>query len=304
MQMYNIVNIDVLLHLLRQSKNKKMKGVSSYVYALVMMLLLSCCMYLSFRYISVRDQAKGIENSIATSLLGASRGNIAEFGTTNQIAIHELLPAKYKDTLAKIVNPAIPEMYIPNNINYFPYNPAYAPEFAETYYDRDLYLDNSKNKFSELLQYNLDLDENMVPYDYSDFGNGKILQSKYYNEASGTYETNRVNVDEYTIINKYSYRDAAAPFNRHTYTVVYRSLNGGAFTIVTALSGIDKVTRIGYGVPGWEGVIQGGKCDGITVESTSVYARISFYTNLGIDISGKKHSKQQIVDRVVTIREK
>lgn len=292
-----------LLHQRLQIKavKNKIKGNGSLVYTLVAMLLLSLCMFTSFMYLSIRDTAKGIENAIATSLLGASRINVSEYGTTNQVIIHEDLPEKYRDTLGKYAGSDI-EMYIPNNTEYFPVHPEYSEEFAESYSNRDIMLDWSKNKFVELLKTNLDLDNNMVPSSSS--ANGKILKSSYYDEADGIDKENKVNIEEYTIINKYTYRESKAPYNKHTYTVVYRSSNGGAFTVVSGLSGIDKNTYISAGAAGWENVVDGGKCDGIEISSTSVYARISFYTDLGTDGKGNRQSKKQIVDRVVTVKEK
>lgn len=49
--------------------------------------------------------------------------------------------------------------------------------------------------------------------------------------------------------------------------------------------------------------VDGGKCDGTKIETSSVYARISFYTAFGQDLSGNKYSQKQTVDRVVTIQE-
>ena len=289
------------LHQLQLTK-KRLSGNAMLIYTLMALLLIAICIYLSHRYMSVRHQAASIEDSIATSLLGASRVNMQEYGSTNQIVIHERLPEKYVDTLGRIADSSNVEMYIPNNNEYFPLHPEYAPEFKESFSHRDKYLEKSKEKFIELLQENIGLNDNMVPKETST--SGLILKPTYYNEDTHRDEENRVIIEEYTIINKYSYRDAVAPHNRHTYTVVYRSLNSGTFTIVSGLSGIDKETNISAGALGWENVISGGKSDGVKIDSTSIYARISFYTDIGSDDSGDRHSQKQIVDRVVSVKER
>lgn len=288
------------LHQLQLTK-RRLRGNAMLIYALMALLLIAMCIYLSNRYLLVRHQATSIEDAIATSLLGASRVNMQEYGSTNQIVIHDKLPEKYVDTLGRIADSQNVEMYIPNNSEYFPLHPEYVPEFEESFSNRDSYLSKSRDKFNELLRENIGLDSNMVPKETST--SGLILKPTYYNEDT-KQEENKVTVEEYTIINKYSYRDALAPHNRHTYTVVYRSANGGAFTVVSGLSGIDKDTIISAGALGWENVVIGGKSDGVKIDSTSIYARISFYTDIGSDDSGNKHSQKQIVDRVVSVKER
>lgn len=295
-----MLNIAERLHLHQLSK-KRISGTATFVYAMLMAILEFMCVFVSYIYMETRDQAQNVENSIALSLLGASRINMSEYGTTNQMVLHERMPDEYYNTLKITPLNDTAEMFIPAGSSLFSTHPEYSPEFAVSTADKDRYLEWSKDKFAELLKKNLDLDDNMIPKETS--SNGAVLKPKYYDESTGQYLDNKINIEEYTVINKYTYRDASSPYTKHTYTVVYRSENGGDFTVVSILSGKDKQTYISNESTGWEKTVDGGKCDGTKIETSSVYARISFYTSFGQDLNGNKYSQKQTVDRVVTIQE-
>lgn len=298
--MKHLQNIIGRFHQLRQLNNIKISGASTLIYAMMGLMMLALCFGLSSRYMKTRDSAQGVENAIATSILGASRVNLAEYGASRNIVVHENLPDRYYDNLDKLYDGVTTEIYVPNSNEYFRDNPAYADEFSVSSVKKDLYLEWSRSKFTELLKQNLELDDNMVPLEHSQ--NGLILKPTRYDEITGGDIANTVEIEEYTVINRYTYREDTAPYTKHTYTVTYRSVNGGDLMIVPTLSGRDKTIRISSDEPDWSGVVAGGKCDGITVESTSVYVRISFYTNLGVDYAHNKYSQKQTVDRVVTVK--
>lgn len=295
-----MLNIAEILHL-HQLNKKRINGTATFIYAMLMAILAFMCVFVSYIYMETRDQAQNVENSIALSLLGASRINMSEYGTTNQMVLHERMPDEYYNTLKITSLNDTAEMFIPAGSSLFNVHPEYTQEFAVSASDKDRYLEWSKAKFTELLKKNLDLDDNMMPKETS--SNGAVLKPKYYDDSTGQYLDNKINIEEYTVINKYTYRDASAPYAKHTYTVVYRSENGGDFTVVSILSGKDKQTYISNESIGWEKTVDGGKCDGTKIETSSVYARISFYTSFGQDLSGNKYSQKQTVDRVVTIQE-
>lgn len=279
-----------------------MNGNGTLLYALVICLLIMACELVSYEYHSMRNQAVGVEDALATSLIGASRVNLAEYGATNEIAIHERLPKEYRKSVVKYIVGGTIKSDIKINLSdmsLFPNSPENDNVFRVTAASKDNYLEWSKNKFKELLKSNLNLDDNMVPKEKH--AGARVLRSTYTDENTQQEQPNKVNIDEYTVINIYRFVDEYN--NPHTYTVVYRSENDGDFMIVPILSGRDKQTIIGPSRVGWDNTVTEGKCDDVAIVSTSVYARISFYTDIGKDLSGNKHSRKQIVDRVTTIKE-
>lgn len=288
-------------NIVQRLRTKRVKGRSTLILALFMLIFIMALCITTFRRSAIMTTAESMDDSLTVTLLGSAVINMAEYGRTGQYVIHEQLPDRYVMKLGKYNGGSNAELYIDSNeVGYFG-NPSTSDEFMVTDYMQDSYLTNAYSKFIELLKENLELDDNMVPISNKHYGN---ILKRTYPSSNGEQIENKVTVEEYTVINKYRYRDQSFPYMEHTYTVVYRSENGGPFRLVSELSGKDVTTVISNDSIYWSNVIDNGKSDGVEVKETSVYARIKFNIYLFRSTTGEYVSKEQTMDRIVEVKQK
>lgn len=279
----------------------RVKGLAMIIYSIICIMLVVMIVATTYRRAMLSTQAEDIDIDITTSLLGSAIVNLGEYGRTGQVVIHDYLPEIYVVYLNNYDGVAI---YPPNESYLFNTNPVYAEEFSVSPYKRDKYLDDALTRFKELTIANMGLDDNMVPNE-GDTSRGRILRPTYSSLENNASDTpNKVVIEEYTVINVYTYKEETPPYNQHTYTVTYRCTNENDFYIVPELSGVDKEITIDSDEALWSGVVKGGRADNVKIETTSVYARLRFYVTLGKNFKGEYIEKEQKVDRVVAVETK
>lgn len=287
---------------MKKSKRKRVKGSGEIGLALVLMLVAIAVTALNYRKDVLISSAQDIDNDIKISLLGSAMVNLGEYGSTGEIVIFENLGDNYLNSLDN--KAGLGTTVYKNDETVFNSNINMATEFQVASNESE-YLNKARDKFKELITTNLELDENLVPRKDAYKEQGIILEPTYKDEDGNTKE-NKVNIEEYTVVNVYKYREPVAPYREHTYTVTYRSKDLGKFELVNGLSGIDKDITIDSNSPNWTGVVKNGRASGVHIDSTTVYARISFYTRTTKSVinKGEWKYKKQYMDRAVAIEKK
>lgn len=272
---------------IRKILNNKEKGSAGTIIVCLFSLFIMCMfIYLSSVQSQKKTQAWDIDNKFVSSLLGCSNVSLAEYGRTKQIEIASPLSDEFTDTIKTYGEDA----YITTSSLFSNSNSQFS---VSNNIDE---LNKAYDNFVQLLKVNLNLDDDMKPVE-----NSALLKRNYTDRDQVTQE-NQVEVEEFTVINKYKYKNVDG--SSHTYTATYRKENNGNFVFVSGLSGVDLTTKINSADPLWSNVVRNGKSDGVDVTDTSVYARLRFIINGGKIYDADYRAKEVKVDRVVSIEQK
>ena len=282
-------------------KNKSRADMSTILYGLMGIITIIMIMIIIYRKQFISIAITNIDDGLTASVLGSAVINIDEYGKSEQTIIYNDLPDGYEVDVVEVVEVEGEEPYVvvgiiadgagvsftdivegvPNNA----FSPASIDAYADEDKDEAKYLNESYEKFIELLKTNLGLDEDMVP-------TGKnALLSREIDDGVTEYADgppkNKVTVD-FRIYNvyKYYYYDDEGKSKMKKYIVEFKR-EGGKW----------RGTEIGDGVDS----VYVGDIDE-TIEETSVYAGISFYMYIGTDFNGKaQYTKVDNMSRLVEV---